>query len=119
MPLAEIGLIGGLVVFVLNIITLLVAIFKLGRAMSKFELIGEQQAREIGELKTAVAAVAEIITKISLQSQRQDTFEERLNRHAKLIDDLRRGEGLVIPLWRSAYEASQASSQSPATPASR
>jgi hypothetical protein len=33
-------------------------VFKVGRAIERFELIGQQQAREIGELKETVKAVA-------------------------------------------------------------
>ena len=73
-------------------------VYKLGRAVEKFEVIGKQQAMEIGELKTEVKVVADVLTKLALANQRQDVLEERLERQEQLVDDLRRGEGYVLPL---------------------
>lgn len=93
--LTFIAVIAGLAI---NLIAIFVAIYKLGLAVGKFEKIGEQQASEITQLKEAVKGVGELITKLAVQTQRQDVFSERLNRIEKLLDDMRRGEGYILPL---------------------
>lgn len=75
-----------------------VVVYKLGRTVEKFEAIGMQQANEIGELKHDVKSMEQIITQVAVQTNRQDTFEQRLARVEKLQDDMRRGEGFILPL---------------------
>lgn len=75
-----------------------IVLFKIGRAVEKFELIGKQQAQEIKELKIAVRDIGEVMTKVALQTQRQDTFAERLTLFERQLDDLRHGEGFIYPL---------------------
>lgn len=75
-------------------------VYKLGRAVEKFEAIGAQQASEITQLKAEVKIVTEVMTKIALTTQRQDVLEQRLNRQEQLLDDVRRGEGMILPLNR-------------------
>lgn len=84
--------------FIVNLIAVIAATYRLGAAVSKFESIGKQQATEIRELKDAVKVVAELMTNQALQTQRMDNMSARLNRTEQLIDDLRRGEGMILPL---------------------
>ena len=70
----------------------LLVVFKVGRATERFELIGQQQAKEITELKDAVKAVAAAQASaladrarvdnqgaiIAATQQRQDLLEKRL-----------------------------------------
>ena len=72
-----------------------VVVYKLGRAMEKFESVGKQQAKEITELKGEVKIIGEVLIKIALTTQRQDTLEERINRNETMLDELRRGEGFI------------------------
>ena len=72
-----------------------VVVYKLGRAVERFEAIGRQQATEISQLKDSVKIISDVVTKIALTNQRQDVLEERQNRMEQLVDDLRRGEGFI------------------------
>lgn len=78
-------------------------IFKLGSAVTKFELIGTQQAGEISELKKQVEGLGKIITAMAVEKTRLDGHADRLNRVEKQLDELRHGEGYVLPI-KSAYE---------------
>lgn len=73
-------------------------VFKLGRAVTRFEMIGELQAKEIKELKEGVQEISVIVTQTALQNQRQDIFAERLLRMEEHIDELRHGEGFIMPI---------------------
>lgn len=73
-------------------------VFKLGSTITKFELIGSQQAREIAQLQEGVKAIASVVTQMALADQRQDMFEDRINRMEKLVDEVRHGEGFVLPI---------------------
>lgn len=97
------GFIVGTIAFLVNIIAVIVAVYKMGRAVQKFEMIGERQASEISELKTAVANIASLIADNTILTHRMDTIEHRTNMNDKLIDDLRRGEGRILPLDYSPY----------------
>lgn len=92
------GIIVGGVGFFVNLIAVLVATYRMGRAVEKFEQIGLQQANEISGLKKAVESVADLMTQTALQSQRLDNLSARVTRNDQLIDDLRRGEGMILPL---------------------
>ncbi len=72
-----------------------IVVYKLGRATEKFDAIGQQQAREIAELKDGIKVISEVVTKQALTNMRQDVLEDRLNRTEHMIDDLRRGEGFI------------------------
>jgi len=80
-----------------NLLAIGAGIYKLGGAITKFEQIGLQQKDEISQLKDAIKIVGDLMTKMALQTQRQDTFSERLNRIERLLEDLRRGEGMILP----------------------
>jgi len=75
-------------------------LFKLGRTVERFELIGAQQAKEITELKEAIKDIGKVITTQAVESKRSDVFAERLNRQDALIENLRRGEGYILPIAR-------------------
>lgn len=92
-------LIIGLCINVATIVSAVgVFVFKLGRAVERFEAVGEQQSREITELKNNMRTIADVMTKVALQTERQNTFDQRMGRAEELIDDLRRGEGYILPL---------------------
>jgi hypothetical protein len=89
---------GGLLVLILNLLAVGTAIYKLGRAVERFEGIGVQQANEIGELKKAVSGMGELITKMAVSSERLDGLMTRMNRQEVRLDELAHGEGFVLPL---------------------
>lgn len=75
-----------------------VILFKLGRAIERFEGVGKIQGGQINEMKESIKSLADLMTKQALASQRMDNFGDRMNRQDKLLDDLRRGEGFIYPL---------------------
>lgn len=89
--------------FVLNLLGIGFALVKLGIAVGKFETIGKQQALEISQLKDTVKAIGSLVTEMAVSSQRMDMMAERLNRNERVIDDLRRGEGFILPISESAH----------------
>lgn len=95
MTTTEISIVIGLVV---NVVAIIIAILRVGHAIGKFETIGAQQAMEIKELKLATAKLGDVIKDLAVQSNRQDNIETRqlvLERH---MDELRRGDGFILPL---------------------
>lgn len=63
---------------------------KLGGITTRFEMIGEQQGREIKELKESVQELNKVVTAQALQSLRLDTQGVQLNQLRDEISDLRR-----------------------------
>lgn len=74
------------------------AIFKMGRAVTRFELIGSQQANEITQLKHGVEKLGEVTTALAVGKQRMDNQDQQISRLTGWYDELRRGEGFVLPL---------------------
>lgn len=91
------GIVTSLVEVASTIGAVSVVVYRLGRTVEKFEAIGMQQASEITELKKDVRSMSELITQVAVQTTRQDTFESRLTRMEQLQDDMRRGEGFILP----------------------
>lgn len=91
-----------LIVKIIELITIVggggVFIFKMGRAVSKFEEVGRQQGTSLNELKIEVKSLATIMTKQALQDERITNMTTRLNMVDKNIDELRHGNGFVFPL---------------------
>lgn len=99
--------IGGLAGFLINLVAIIVASYKMGGAVKEFKSIGLQQAKEITELKNTVSGVAELITKWAITNERLDGMSMRLGRAEVQIDELRRGEGLILPLEGKRYYPSR------------
>lgn len=91
----------GLATLAIELVTVVgsvgIVVYKLGNVVARFEAIGEKQAGEIGELKEDVKSLSKILTELALQSQRQTALQEQVNRIDRLIEDLRRGEGFILP----------------------
>ena len=73
-------------------------LIRLGRAIERFEQIGQQQGKEISELKDAIRSNNEVIVKVAVQNQLIADLGSRASRMEDSIDDLRRGEGKILPL---------------------
>ena len=71
--------------------------FRIGRATSRMETMVEQQAKEITGLKDEIKKLGEILTQLALADQRMNMMQQQ-------IDELRHGEGMVLPLRKGAYE---------------
>lgn len=57
-----------------------------------------QLQTEVVELKKQVRSISDVLTKLAVQQQRLDTMDKRIDGHDQIIDDLRRGEGFIMPL---------------------
>lgn len=75
-----------------------VIIWRMSRMATRFELIGDAQAREISEIKNEMTAMRVLMTSVAVQKERLDGQAERLNLLDKRYDELRHGEGFVYPL---------------------
>ena len=91
----------GLATLAIELVTIIgsvgIVVYKLGNVVARFESIGEKQADEIGELKKDVKVLGNILTEVALQNQRHSALEERVSRIDRLLEDLRRGEGFILP----------------------
>lgn len=75
-----------------------VFMFKMGRAVSKFETVSTRQADDIAELKMDFKAMAEATLQLALQDQRMTNMSQRITATEELVNELRHGEGFVYPL---------------------
>lgn len=73
-------------------------IFKLGRATSKFEAIGTQQAQEIKELKESVQELSKLTIANAVFDQKMQNNNDRVTRVEAQIEELRHGKGFIFPL---------------------
>jgi hypothetical protein len=107
--LAVVGAIGTLVVYLVRISS------TLARALTRFEMIGETQSKDISELKTTVAKLGELLIqqaqtngRLDGQAQRMtqlelatnQRFEDLNHKYKQLWDlfmELRQGKGMVLP----------------------
>lgn len=73
----------------------LLVVFKLGRATERFELVGQQQAEEIKELKDAVKEILKVQSVMMSEKIRLDTQGMLLAELRQDFNLLRRGEGFI------------------------
>lgn len=73
-------------------------VFKMGRAVTRFEMVAERQAGDIKELKMDIKVMAEATLKLALQEERMLSISSRVTLMEKQIDDIRHGEGFIMPL---------------------
>lgn len=71
-------------------------VWKLGKAVAKFEQIGIQQGKEISEMKVELKALSSVIVRIAVQDENVASVERRLERMERMWDELRHGEGFVV-----------------------
>lgn len=53
---------------------------------------------EVKGLKQEMKDIGDTLKVVAVQANRLDTIDKRLDGHDALIDDLRRGEGFIMPL---------------------
>ncbi len=75
-----------------------VIVWRMSRMATRFEIIGDTQAREIGSIKDEIIAMRALMTAVAVQKERLDTQAERLNLLDRRYEELRHGEGYVFPL---------------------
>ena len=51
---------------------------------------------EVHEIQKEIRIVADVITKLAVQSERLDNYGQRMNRVEQAVDDLRRGRGFIV-----------------------
>lgn len=78
-----------------------VVTYKFGRMSEKVEAAITVQGRNIVALQDDVRKLNELVTSVALQGQRLDTHDRRIDLIEQRWEDLRRGEGYVLPLERS------------------
>lgn len=69
--------------------------YRMGRMTQKFESIGEQQAKEITDLKETVAKLGVLMIDVAVQKRRLDDQDARFTLMDKRYEDLRRGIGRI------------------------
>ena len=67
--------------------------YRIGGAMNRLEQFAELHGGAINELKNEVSAIKAVMTDVALQKAAIDRLE-------KWYDELRRGEGFVVPFPR-------------------
>jgi hypothetical protein len=77
-------------------------LWRVSRAVTRFELIGMQQAEEISEIKASVEKISTVVIDLARQQVRLDAQTERLNmldkrqdEQMRLYEELRRGVGFI------------------------
>jgi hypothetical protein len=73
-------------------------VWRMSRMATRFELIGDAQAKEITEIKNEVTAMRVLMTAVAVQKERLDSQGERLNLLDRRYEELRHGEGFIYPL---------------------
>lgn len=72
-------------------------LYRLGKAVSKFEAIGITQSTQITELKNEVKGLSVVVTAVAVQKAEMTAMREDIAIHQKWIDELRRGIGFITP----------------------
>ncbi len=75
-----------------------IIIWRMSRAVTRFELIGGIQAKEIGSIRDEMVELRKLMTAVAVQKERLDAQGERLNLLDHRYEELRHGEGYVFPL---------------------
>jgi len=74
-------------------------IFKMGRAVSRFETVAERQSDDISDMKNDMKNLTKVMMEQAVHEQRMTNLSERQTLVEKQVDDLRRGEGYILPLF--------------------
>lgn len=86
----------GVIITVLRTATSLVV--TVTKAVARFEFVGEQQGIQIQKLEITVSKIADIVLQMAVEKVRLDNQGSRLNRLEGLVDELRRGDGYILPM---------------------
>lgn len=66
-----------------------------GKSVTKFESIGERQAGEITEMKTAIERLEDKVGTIAVDRERANGLERRIATLERWYDELRHGQGFI------------------------
>jgi len=90
---------------VVNLVTLIalmggggILVFKIGRAVSKFEVVAEHQAIDIKEIRMDVKIIGDATLKLALQEERMTAISRRMTNLEATVKELQHGEGFVFPI---------------------
>lgn len=78
-----------------------IVVYKFGRMSEKVEAAITSQGNNIVALQLDVRELNKLMTSVSVQKERLDHQDGRLERAERLIEDMRRGEGYILPLGRA------------------
>lgn len=76
-------------------------LYKGGRFVQRLDQTMTAQAADIKELKDETKKVTEVVTKIAVQDERLTSHDRRIQLMEDRWEELRRGEGFVLPLVKS------------------
>lgn len=75
--------------------------YRLGGMTQRVEAAIAMQGNNIAVMQTDIRELNKLMTQVAVQSQRLDTHDHRLDMIERVQDDLRRGEGYVLPIERA------------------
>ena len=87
------------------IITVLTSASRIGRMSGIMEQSLNAQNSMIGELKNEIAKLGDVLIKMAVERTRLDNLSEQVTQLNRIVDDLRRGEGMILPLSRSIKQS--------------
>src|SRR5579872_2832245 len=79
------------------IMTVLTSASRIGRMSGTMEKSLDTQNGMIGELKNEISKLGDVLVKMAIQTTRVDSLSEQVTQLNRLVDDLRRGEGMILP----------------------
>ncbi|HZS57563.1 MAG TPA: hypothetical protein VFA65_24395 [Bryobacteraceae bacterium] len=80
------------------VITCVLTVGKIGRMAGIMETTLSNQNVAIGDLKSEMKTLTQVVTQQAVQNNRIDAMSERLLLIDKRVDELAHGEGFVLPL---------------------
>lgn len=78
------------------------AFLKFGRLIERFELTGAQQSEQIQALREEVKAMNLVLSNQAVQNEKLNHMDGRITRLESWYDELRHGEGFVLPLIKKS-----------------
>jgi acyl carrier protein phosphodiesterase len=99
--LRDIGILASVLV---SLATAGITLYKLGGAVTHFKTLGLAQETRMDRIEKVLEKMGNVVTDMAVERKRLDTLYDSVSRLERWWDELRRGEGMVLPIHRSAYE---------------
>lgn len=77
-------------------------VYRFGRSTKATDYAIAQMSSSITEIKSEVAAMRALMTEVALQNQRLDNQGQQIAMLQRTVEDIRRGEGFILPLAHPA-----------------
>ena len=82
--------------FLMYIIGIGAVLYRMGGMSKKFEMQGEQQAKQIDELEKAILELNKVVVAQAISTTRLDNQAVQMTQMQAEISALRRGEGFIV-----------------------